>query len=67
MWNGKTYTREELGTLQGKNRAAVIIDDVVGIARGEITKPETLEITAERMMRKGDQNNGKYDFMWSLC
>lgn len=33
MWQGKTYTREELDMMQRDNRAALIIDDVVGIAR----------------------------------
>lgn len=33
MWQGKTYTKEELDMMQRKNRAALIIDDVVGIAR----------------------------------
>ena len=33
MWQGKPYTREELDMLQRKNRAALIIDDVVGIAK----------------------------------
>ena len=33
LWNGKTYTKEELDKLQRKNRAALIIDDVIGIAR----------------------------------
>lgn len=33
LWQGKTYTKEELDKLQRKNRAALIIDDVIGIAR----------------------------------
>ena len=33
MWQGNTYTRGELDVLQKKNRAALIIDDVIGIAR----------------------------------
>ena len=33
-WQGKTYTQEELDKIQRKNRAALIIDDVIGIARG---------------------------------
>ena len=32
-WQGKTYTQEELDRLQRKNRATLIIDDVIGIAR----------------------------------
>ena len=42
MWQGKTYTREELDKLQRKNRAALIIDDVIGIARGELKPLETI-------------------------
>lgn len=37
LWNGKTYTKEELDKLQRKNKAAMIIDDVVGIAKGEMS------------------------------
>ena len=37
LWNGKTYTKEELDKQQRKNKAAMIIDDVVGIARGEMS------------------------------
>lgn len=33
MWQEETYTREELDKLQRKNRATLIIDDVIGIAR----------------------------------
>ena len=33
LWQGKTYTREELDKLQRKNRAVLIIDDVIGSAR----------------------------------
>lgn len=33
MWQRKTYTREEIDIMQRKNRAVLIIDDVVGIAR----------------------------------
>lgn len=33
LWQGNTYTRGELDVLQRKNRAVMIIDDVVGIAR----------------------------------
>ena len=36
LWQGKTYTREELDKLQRKNWAALIIDNVIGIARGEL-------------------------------
>ena len=36
LWNGKNYTREELDKLQRKNKAVVIIDDVIGIAKGEM-------------------------------
>ena len=43
MWQGKTYTREELDKLQRKNRATLIIDDVIGIARGELKSFETIE------------------------
>ena len=43
IWQGKTYTREELDKLQRKNRAALIIDDVIGIARGELKPPETIK------------------------
>ena len=42
MWQGNTYTRGELDVLQKKNRAALIIDDVIGIARGELKPPETI-------------------------
>ena len=42
IWRGKTYTREELDKLQRKNRAALIIDDVIGIVRGELRLPETI-------------------------
>lgn len=42
MWQGNTYTRGELDKLQRKNRAALIIDDVIGIARGELKPPETI-------------------------
>ena len=38
LWNGKTYTKEELLKLQKKNRAALIIDDVIGIAKGELNE-----------------------------
>ena len=33
LWQGETYTWEELEKLQRKNKAAMIIDDVIGIAR----------------------------------
>lgn len=36
MWQGKTCTKEELDILQRKNRAALIIDDVIGIVRREL-------------------------------
>ena len=42
LWLGNTYTREELDKLQRKNRAALIIDDVIGIARGELKPLETI-------------------------
>ena len=38
LWNGKTYTKEELLKLQEKNKAALIIDDVVGIAKGKLNE-----------------------------
>lgn len=35
-WQGKTYAQEELDKMQRKNRATLIIDDVIRIARGEL-------------------------------
>ncbi|MCH5343353.1 MAG: hypothetical protein J1E64_04875 [Acetatifactor sp.] len=43
MWQEETYTREELDRLQKKNRAALIIDDVIVSARGELKPPETIK------------------------
>ena len=43
IWQGRTYTQEELDKLQRKNRAALIIDDVIGIVRGELKPPETIK------------------------
>ena len=37
LWNGKTYTKEELDKLQRKNKATMIIDDVVRISRGKMS------------------------------
>ena len=43
MWQGKTYTKEELDKLQRKNRAVLIIDDVIGIVNRELNPPETIK------------------------
>lgn len=57
LWNGNTYTQEELDRLQRKNKTAVIIDDVIGIARREMVIPKPLETATEYITRKGDQDN----------
>lgn len=38
LWDGKTYTKEGLLKLQEKNKAALIIDDVIGIVKGELNE-----------------------------